>query len=73
MKVTIFALFALGIGQMALAQGLPVPSYNGRCPYHTYKQAGSCVPFGDHQVYWNGFNNRGCPLSWTRDGEYCVK
>jgi len=73
MKITLFALFALSIGQIVLAQGLPVPSYNGQCPYHTSKQAGSCVPFGDHQVYWNGEGRGSCPLGWTRDSGYCVK
>jgi len=73
MKATIFALFALGVGQIALSQSVPVPSYNGQCPYHTSKQSGVCVPFGNHQVFWVGKTLSGCPMGWTHDGDYCVK
>ena len=72
MKTTIFALFALCIGQIALAQGTPVMRY-GQCPTGTSTSGDVCVPRGDTQVYYSGGGP--CPLGWTRSGggRYCVK
>jgi hypothetical protein len=70
MKTTFFAIFALAIGQVAVAQGLPVAKY-GQCPTGTSTQGGSCVPNGNNQAYWN--NNQQCPLGFTKSQGYCVK
>ena len=70
MKTTIFALIALSIGQVALAQNLPVAKY-GQCPTGTYSSGGSCVPQGGSQVYWNGGGP--CPVGWTSSKGYCVR
>lgn len=70
MKATVFALFALCIGQVALAQSVPVMKV-GQCPTGTASQGGSCVPVGNTQVYYN--NGDQCPLGWTRSKGYCVR
>ena len=70
MKTTLFALIALAIGQVALAQSIPVIKY-GQCPTGTYSSSGSCVPQGGTQVYWNG--GRSCPVGWTSSKGYCVR
>ena len=70
MKMALLVLFALGIGQGALAQGLPVMKY-GQCPTGTYSSGGSCVPQGGTQVYWNGGSP--CPVGWTSSKGYCVR
>jgi hypothetical protein len=70
MKTTLFALVALAIGQVALAQSLPVMKY-GQCPTGTYASSGSCVPRGGAQVYWNGGSP--CPPGWTSSKGYCVR
>ena len=70
MKMVLLVLFALGIGQGALAQGLPVMKH-GQCPTGTYSSSGSCVPQGGTQVYWNGGSP--CPVGWTSSQGYCVR
>lgn len=70
MKYVLFALAALTVGQVALAQSIPVPRY-GSCPTGTSTQGGSCVPAGGTQVYYN--NGGSCPLGWTRSKGYCVR
>jgi hypothetical protein len=71
MKTTLFALIALAIGQVALAQSIPVIKY-GQCPTGTYSSSGSCVPRGNVQVFVNG--DGPCPAGWTRSARYyCVR
>lgn len=70
MKTTIFTIFALCIGQVALAQSVPVLR-QGQCPTGTYTSGSSCVPTGNTQVYYNGGGQ--CPLGWTRSKNYCVR
>ena len=72
MKTTLFALIALAIGQVALAQSLPVARVGGSCPTGTYSSGGSCVPRGNVQVFVNG--DGPCPAGWTRSARYyCVR
>jgi hypothetical protein len=71
MKVTIFALVALAVGQVALAQSVPVVKVGRSCPTGTYSSGNSCVPSGDTQVYYNGGGS--CPLGWTSSKGYCVR
>ena len=70
MKYVLFALASLAIGQVALAQSLPVPRF-GSCPTGTSSQGGSCVPRGGVQVYYQGGGS--CPLGWTSSKGYCVR
>jgi hypothetical protein len=70
MKYVLFALFSLGVAQVALAQSVPVPRF-GSCPTGTYTSNGSCVPQGGTQVYWNGGGP--CPTGWTSSKGYCVR
>jgi hypothetical protein len=70
MKYVLFALASLAIGQVALAQSLPVPKI-GSCPTGTYTSNGSCIPTGGTQVYYNGGGS--CPLGWTSSKGYCVR
>jgi hypothetical protein len=70
MKTTLFVLFTLAIGQVAVAQGLPVIKYN-QCPTGTYSSGGSCVPQDGNQVYYNGGGP--CPQGWTSSKGYCVR
>jgi|LakMenEpi03Aug12_release.lakeMendotaPanAssembly.Ray.scaffolds.fasta_scaffold141476_3 hypothetical protein len=70
MKYVAFCSFALLLGQIALAQSVPVPRF-GNCPTGTYSSNGSCVPTGNTQVYWNGGGP--CPQGWVSSKGYCVR
>ena len=72
MKYTLFAVFSLIVGQVALAQSMPAPKI-GSCPYHTQSSGGACVPQSGHQVFYNPNRMAGCPVTWTSDGNYCVR
>ena len=70
MKYVTFCSFALLIGQIALAQSLPVPRV-GSCPTGTSTQGGACVPRGNTQVF---ISSGPCPAGWTRSARhYCVR
>lgn len=72
MKYVAFCSFALLVGQMALAQSVPVPRVGGSCPTGTTSSNGSCVPRGNTQVFINGGGS--CPAGWTRSATYyCVR
>jgi hypothetical protein len=71
MKYVAFCSFALLLGQIALAQSVPVPKIGGSCPTGTYSSNGSCVPTGNTQVYWNGGGP--CPQGWVSSKGYCVR
>jgi hypothetical protein len=73
MKAFIFCLSAVCLGQVALAQGTPVPKIGGSCPTGTVSSSGSCVPTGNTQVFLNP-SGGSCPLGWIRsgNGNYCV-
>ena len=70
MKPIVFALIALCVGQIALAQGTPVMRV-GQCPTGTSTSGDICVPRGDTQVFYNGGGS--CPQGWTSSKKYCVK
>ena len=71
MKTTLFALIALAIGQVALAQETPVPKVGASCPTGTYSTQNVCVPQGDTQVF---VTSGGCPVGWTKSAShYCVR
>jgi hypothetical protein len=70
MKTVIFACFSLCIGQIALAQSVPVLR-QGQCPTGTYTSGNSCVPTGGTQVFYNGGGP--CPQGWTSSKKFCVK
>ena len=70
MKAVIFCSISLLLGQLALAQSVPVLR-QGQCPSGTYTSGNSCVPVGDTQVYYNGGGS--CPLGWTSSKNYCVR
>lgn len=71
MKTTIFALLSLCIGQVALAQSVPVLR-QGQCPTGTVTSGNSCIPVGGtQQVFYNGGGP--CPLGFVSSKLYCVK
>ena len=70
MKLVLFALSSLAVGQFALAQGTPVMRY-GQCPTGTSTSGDVCVPRGDTQVFYNGGSP--CPQGWTSSKHYCVR
>ena len=70
MKTTIFALLSLCIGQVALAQSVPV-FRQGQCPTGTVTSGNSCVPVNGTQVYYSGGGS--CPLGWTSSKNYCYR
>ena len=74
MKTTIFALLSLCVGQVALAQSVPVPKVGGSCPTYTFSSGGSCYPVGNHQVFLNPSGGP-CGPGWIRsgNGNYCVR
>lgn len=72
MKPFLFCLTAVGVGQIVLAQGLPVPQIQGRCPTGTYSSGNSCLATGNTEVYVNGEGS--CPQGWTKSAKfYCVR
>jgi hypothetical protein len=70
MKVFIFCLTAVCLGQVALAQSTPV-FRQGQCPTGTVTSGNACVPVGNTQVYYSGGGP--CPLGWTSSKNYCVR
>lgn len=70
MKAFLFCLGSVIIGQVALAQSVPVRNFGG-CPIRTVTSGGACVPKGNTQVFYNGGET--CPIGWTRSRDYCVR
>lgn len=72
MKTFLFCLGAVCVGQLALAQPIPVPRVGDSCPTGTTASRGSCVPLGDTEVYVS--LDGSCPVGWTRSARYyCVR
>jgi hypothetical protein len=70
MKAVIFCSISLFLGQLALAQSVPVLR-QGQCPSGTYTSGNSCVPVGDTQVFFVGGGQ--CPAYFTKSKGYCVR